>query len=103
MSQEGAPGRQQALPERLVCNWEEQEEGEQCEHHCKGSPWAREGLGSALIPAESPPPAPGEFGGIIPHISRTGGCRGSREQSRGRREQGTLQGLSQHKCCPWAY
>lgn len=27
MSQEGAPGREQALPECLVCNWEE-EEGE---------------------------------------------------------------------------
>lgn len=44
MSQEGAPGRQQALPERLVCNWEQrEEEGEQCEHHCKRPRGLRKG------------------------------------------------------------
>lgn len=91
MSQQGAPRRQQALPECLVCNWEEQEEeGEQCEHPCKGSPWAQQRLGSALIPAGSSPPVLGEFVGIISNISTTGGCR---EQSNwGRREQSLPRG-----------
>lgn len=68
MSQIGAPGWQQALPECLVCNWK-REEKPGVNFNAKGSKWAQEGLSTPLIPAESSPPLLGEFGGIIPDIS----------------------------------
>lgn len=51
---------------------------------------AQGGLGSALIPAESSAPVLGEFGGIIPNIAMTGGCR--EQSSWGRREQSVPRG-----------
>lgn len=57
MGQQGAPGRQQPLPERLVCNWGQQEEqGEQSEHHCKG-PRGTGGAGLSAHPSTEEPPA----------------------------------------------
>lgn len=67
MSQIGAPGWQQALPECLVCNW--REEKQNINVTAKGSQWAQEGLSTPLIPVESSPPLLGGSGGIIPDIS----------------------------------
>lgn len=63
MSQIGAPGWQQALPERLVCNWKEGGKT-RINLTAKGSQWGQDRLSTALIPAESLPPALGSVEGL---------------------------------------
>lgn len=67
MSQIGAPGWQQALPERLVCNWKE---GGKTTVNltAKGSQRGQDRLSTALIPAESLPPALGVWRDCPRHV-----------------------------------
>lgn len=97
MGQQGAPGRQQPLPERLVCNWGSRRSRESRVSTTAKGPVGTGGAGLSAHPSTELPPAWEGLEGPA-HTFHHWWLQRCREQSRA--SPGTLQGLAQPKCWP---
>lgn len=82
MSQERHPGREQALPERLVCHWRKRRRESSVSITAKRPRGHRKGWAQHSS-QQSQPPALGEFGGIILDISMAAAAEGAGSRATG--------------------